>query len=137
MAIYRSKERDRRDWPIATMARVTKALGDPNRLRILNALRHGELCVCQIIELLPLAQSTVSKHLAILRSAGLIESRKSGRWIYCRRADPVSPRALRDLMNWLNRCADIVPEFRSDSVLMRKIIRLDKEKLCRQQLKKK
>jgi DNA-binding transcriptional ArsR family regulator len=61
---------------------IAKALADDNRVRILMFLRDGELCVCQIIEMLQLAPSTVSKHLAILRSAGLIDSRKKGRWIY-------------------------------------------------------
>jgi DNA-binding transcriptional ArsR family regulator len=61
---------------------ILKALADENRLRALCALRGGELCVCQIIALLGLAPSTVSKHLAILRSARLVESRKEGRWIY-------------------------------------------------------
>ena len=63
---------------------VTKALSDRNRVRLLCALRGGELCVCQLIELLGLAPSTVSKHLAILTQAELIESRKEGRWVYYR-----------------------------------------------------
>lgn len=61
---------------------VFKALGDENRMRMLLALQDGELCVCQLIELLGLAPSTVSKHLSILRNARLVESRKDGRWIY-------------------------------------------------------
>ncbi len=71
---------------------VLKALSDPNRLRALYALRLGELCVCQLIALLELAPSTVSKHLTILRSARLIESRKEGRWIHYRlsKASPMS-----------------------------------------------
>ena len=57
---------------------ITKALSDPNRVRILLSLRRGELCVCQITELFGLATSTVSKHLSILSEAGLILSRKTG-----------------------------------------------------------
>ena len=49
---------------------ITKALSDPNRVRILLALRDGELCVCQITELFGFAPSTVSKHLSILHGAG-------------------------------------------------------------------
>jgi DNA-binding transcriptional ArsR family regulator len=63
---------------------VLKALADENRLRALCALRGGELCVCQLIALLDLAPSTVSRHLTILRSARLVDSRKDGRWIYYR-----------------------------------------------------
>ena len=60
---------------------VAKALADDNRTRALMCLRAGELCVCRIIALLELAPSTVSKHLDILRRAGLVESHKEGRWI--------------------------------------------------------
>jgi DNA-binding transcriptional ArsR family regulator len=63
---------------------VSAALADENRVRALLALRGGELCACQLIELLGLAPSTVSKHLAILRQAGLVEGRKEGRWMYYR-----------------------------------------------------
>ena len=55
---------------------VTRALSDESRVRILGALRGGELCVCQIVMLLGLAPSTVSKHLLLLRMAGLIEPRR-------------------------------------------------------------
>ncbi|HSW02527.1 MAG TPA: metalloregulator ArsR/SmtB family transcription factor [Sedimentisphaerales bacterium] len=61
---------------------LTKAMADGNRLRVLMALTGGELCVCQIVELLQLAPSTVSKHMSILRQAGLVEGRKDGRWMY-------------------------------------------------------
>lgn len=61
---------------------ILKALADENRLRVLSALQSGKLCVCQLVALLNLAPSTVSKHLAILRAARLVESRKVGRWMY-------------------------------------------------------
>lgn len=63
---------------------VAKALSDSQRLRAFMALRNGELCACQIIELLCLAPSTVSKHMSILKQAGLIQSRKDSRWVYYR-----------------------------------------------------
>ena len=63
--------------------KITKALADRSRLRIVMAMiTHKELCACQIIELLNLAGATVSRHLALLISAGLLKSRKEGRWIY-------------------------------------------------------
>ena len=61
--------------------KVMKALSDPNRVRVVKILEEGELCVCEIRELLGLAQSTVSKHLKILEDAGLVVSRKDGSWI--------------------------------------------------------
>lgn len=66
---------------------ITKALSDPQRVRALMSLRQGELCVCQIIELLSLAPSTISKHMSILKQAGLVSSRKDSRWVYYRLTD--------------------------------------------------
>ena len=66
---------------------ITKALADEQRVRVLLALERGELCVCQIVELMGLATSTISKHMSILKQARLVDSRKQGRWIYYRRAD--------------------------------------------------
>jgi len=66
---------------------VGRAVADPSRLRILKMLEGGELCVCQITETLGLAPATVSKHLSILRSAGLVAQRKAGRWVHYRLAE--------------------------------------------------
>lgn len=57
-----------------------KAAGDPTRTRMLKLLEGGGLCVCQVQAVLRLAPSTVSKHLAILRNAGLVEDRRNGKW---------------------------------------------------------
>lgn len=67
---------------------ITKAMTDENRLRILMALRERDLCVCQVTAFLDLAPSTTSKHLSILRQARLIDSKKNGKWVYYRLADP-------------------------------------------------
>ena len=61
---------------------IFKALSDQTRLRILKLLLKKELCVCEIEEGLDLSQSKVSRHLAVLRSAGLVEDRREGLWIF-------------------------------------------------------
>ena len=61
-----------------------KAISDPTRVRMLKLLEGGELCVCEIMEVLNLVQSTASKHLNILKIAGLVESHKNGTWSYYR-----------------------------------------------------
>ena len=61
--------------------KIFKALSDPNRLRILKALQIRTLCVCEIRELLQLANSTVSQHLRILKEAGFILEEKDGKWV--------------------------------------------------------
>jgi len=86
--------------PLEALLRIARALSDESRSRALLALRGGELCLCQVIELLRLAPSTVSKHMSVLREAGLIESRKEGRWHYYRSADPDAPDPVRKAIAW-------------------------------------
>ena len=64
--------------------RVMKALSDPSRVKIIKILGVKELCVCELRQLLGLAQPTVSKHLKILEEAGLVDYRKEGAWIIYR-----------------------------------------------------
>lgn len=59
-------------------ARIAKALGHPSRLVMLDALADGELCVCELTELVGADQSTVSKHLSVLKQAGIVSDRKEG-----------------------------------------------------------
>lgn len=65
-----------------------KAFADPVRLRLLNLLAGGEVCVCHLHEALELPQSTVSRHLAYLRRRGLVVGRKEGLWVHYRLAKP-------------------------------------------------
>ncbi len=77
---------------------VTKALADGNRLRVVAALKeHSELCVCQLTEMLRLATPTVSRHMSVLQQAGLVESRKDGRWILYRLSESFPPL----LLQWI------------------------------------
>lgn len=69
---------------------IFRALSDQTRLRILNLLQGGELCVCHIVGVLDSPQPTVSRHLAYLRKAGLVVARKEGLWMHYRLAPPRS-----------------------------------------------
>ncbi len=65
-------------------ARIYKAIGHPARLAMLDAMADGECCVCELVEVAGLSWATVSRHLSVLREAGLIEGRKEGAWIHYR-----------------------------------------------------
>jgi len=80
---------------------IAKALGDENRLRALLALRNGELCLCQLIELLQLAPSTISKHMDVLYVAGLVTRRKEGRWQYYTLAGKDASPIARQAVKWV------------------------------------
>jgi ArsR family transcriptional regulator len=68
----------------AQTARVFHALSDPTRLRLVDLLRGGERCVCDLIEALDAAQSRLSFHLKALKDAGLVLDRREGRWVHYR-----------------------------------------------------
>ena len=93
---------------------VMKAAADPTRVRILKMLEGGELCVCQIIAVLALSPSTVSKHLFLLKSAGLVNDRKEKKWVHYsldRENDDVYVAGiLRELSGWLGRDPVIVKD---------------------------
>lgn len=112
------------------LVRTTKALADENRIRILGALQGRELCVCQLIELLDLAPSTVSKHLSILRNARLIDSRKAGRWIYYRPAGGDAPPGIPETLEWVWRAFADTRQHAEDSQRMETILEMDPEVLC-------
>jgi ArsR family transcriptional regulator len=67
---------------VRALSRLFRALGDETRLRIVALLSHGELCVCHVEEALGLTQPTASRHLSVLKAAGVVEPRREGTWIY-------------------------------------------------------
>ena len=79
------------DKRLESIETLFRALADRTRLRIVGLLLSGEICVCNIHESLGLPQPTVSRHLAYLRNAGLVASRKNGLWVHYRLADVPDP----------------------------------------------
>lgn len=77
--------------PLTELEGLFKALADETRLRILGLLLTGEVCVCHIHESLRIPQPKASRHLAYLRRAGLVETRRDGLWIHYRLAAPRNP----------------------------------------------
>jgi ArsR family transcriptional regulator len=81
------------------------ALADKTRLRLLNLMRNGEICVCFFVEVLKEAQPKISRHLAYLRNAGVVETRRDGKWMYYKIVEPendFAARVLRDTLVWLD-----------------------------------
>src|SRR5688572_5347132 len=86
------------------VAGLLKALGDEARLRLVALLAGGELCVCHLQSATGLSQPNVSRHLAVLRAAGVVESRRAGSWVHyrlARQVDPARQRVLESLLGAL------------------------------------
>jgi ArsR family transcriptional regulator, arsenate/arsenite/antimonite-responsive transcriptional repressor len=95
--------------------RLFRAFSDQTRLRALHLLRGGELCVCDLVAILGVPQPTASRHLAYLRQAGLVRTRKQGLWTYYRLAPAVSS-LHKKLLTCLDCCVEEIPQLAEDAV---------------------
>ena len=109
--------------PLDASVELFKAFADPVRLRLLNLLADGEVCVCHLHEALDLPQSTVSRHLAYLRKRGLVVGRKEGLWVHYRLARPAD-KLHRHLIDSLKECSSGIETLDQDRQ------RLDRRSCC-------
>lgn len=117
-----------------TALNIAKALGDSNRMRVVVALMaQDELCACQLIEMLRLSGATVSRHMSVLQHAGLVRSRKEGRWVHYRLADSF-PAPVRQ---WLLESLSDSPEIMADRKSLQTVLSCEPDDLCRQQKERK
>ena len=115
---------------------IARALSDENRVRALLALGDQEVCVCQIVELLQLAPSTVSKHMSILKQAKLVVAKKNGRWVHYRLPGKEASPIVRQALSWVRQAAMADNGIKNDAVKMVKILDTDRELICERQYRK-
>jgi ArsR family transcriptional regulator len=97
-----------------------RAFSDETRVRLLNLMRGGEVCVCDLVDTLRIPQPTASRHLATLRRAGLVAVRKDGLWSHYSLA-PAGGKFHAKLLESLECCFDEVPELAADTTRMQKV----------------
>ena len=89
----------------ASLHLLFRALADPTRLRLLNLIAGREICVCYFVEILGMSQPKISRHLAYLRKAGIVASRRDGKWMHYRLSMPpdgIAAGVLRDTLRYLS-----------------------------------
>ena len=104
-------------------AGMIKALGHPSRLAMVEALAEGELCVCDLQELVGSDISTVSKHLTVLKAAGIVSDRKQGQWVYYSLRTPCIVGfldCLDSVMDGSGECGQCAPPIRQARTTARK-----------------
>ncbi len=107
--------------------KVTKALSDPNRLKIIKLLQHKVMCVCELKEALDIAQPTVSKHLKILEEAGLVYYKKDDRWVNYYISDGKSSAYAANMLGNLKHWLEQDPEI---SALIERLPSISREFVC-------
>ena len=113
---------------LAGFLAVHKALADSSRVRALGLLTHGELCLCELIQVLGLAPSTVSKHMTELQRAGLVERRKRGRWHFYRFPTKAASPHVRAAGRWVRRLQED-PQLKSDVKTLNKVKQMEPEQV--------
>lgn len=114
-------------FDLSDSAQLFKALGDETRLRILGLLRHGELCVCDIMEVLKLPQSTASRHLAYLRNSSWISGARRGKWMYYRlRENTRNQSVSQGIIEYLSS----MPQIREDHLILLRHLETKGEHEC-------
>ncbi len=108
---------------------AAKAFADPSRVRMLLALREGELCVCELCDALAVTQSTLSTHLQVIRRAGLVSARKQGKWMYYAIA-PDAKRLLDSLARFYSRSLSTDATLRRDARKLRQRLSLRDDGAC-------
>lgn len=117
---------------LSELCTIAHALSDPNRVRLLAACMDQERCVCQLVGLIELSNPAISKHLSTLKDAGLLESRREGRWVHYRTPD--SPTAIAaGAMLSLREAIENDPQIRSDELTLSRIDAIDPSELARMQ----
>lgn len=108
---------------------ITKALSDESRVRALLSVKDGELCLCQIIDVLKLSPATVSKHMNLLHQAGLVQRRKDGKWHFYRLAQDDATPTVRRVLDWAVGELKSDPVVRDDARRIRQVRRRGLEEL--------
>lgn len=108
---------------------ISKAMSDETRMRALMALAERELCLCQLVELLELAPSTISRHMTLLRQADLVERRKEGTWHFYRLAGDAAGPVVRQALAWLTDALANDPRVREDAARIAHVCKSDLEEL--------
>jgi DNA-binding transcriptional ArsR family regulator len=98
----------------APLTELLSAVADPVRLRLTSLIAHnGETCVCDLVDATGLTQTNVSRHLSLLRHAGLVTGRKQGLWVYYSINKPVSA-SQKQILSLVKKAIDTEPELHAD-----------------------
>jgi ArsR family transcriptional regulator, arsenate/arsenite/antimonite-responsive transcriptional repressor len=104
---------------VRPLTKLFRALGDETRVRIVALLVHGELCVCHVERALDLSQPNCSRQLGILKSAGVVDSRRDGTWVYYRITDQAYD-AVTDVLGVLTKTFGAEKSLRADLARVKK-----------------
>jgi ArsR family transcriptional regulator len=110
---------------------IFKALSDETRVRILKLLEGGELCICKIMEVLDMKQSRVSRHMGILKNAGLVKDRRDGKWVHYSLNPEPEDLCCKKMISLLAECLKNQETVMRDQKKLQKLLEREKKGLWR------
>jgi len=108
---------------------IFKALSDDTRLRVVKLLQERELCVCELMQVLDMSQPRISRHMSVLKNAGLLEDRREGKWVHYSLRNGVENKEINVILQTLSRLAADHPLVQVDRRKLKRAIRLG-EAVC-------
>jgi len=106
------------------LANVIKALSDETRLRVMKLLEEREICVCELMQVLNMSQPRVSRHLSVLKNAGLVDDRREGKWVYYSLCNKTDNEEVRTILKTMSKMANNNSVVRKDKMHLKKAVRL-------------
>ena len=112
-------------------AQIFQALSDETRLRVIKLLEERELCVCELIQVLDMSQPRISRHLSVLKNAGLVDDRREGKWVYYSLCDGNENKAIKTILKTMTLLANDNSAVKKDKKKLKKAVRLSEiERIC-------
>ena len=118
-------------------ANIFKALSDETRLRVVKLLQERELCVCELIQVLNMSQPRISRHLSVLKNAGIVDDRREGKWVYYSLCNETRNNKVKTILEAMSLLADDNSVVKKDKKNLKRAVRLSKiERCCSSRWKK-
>ena len=114
--------------PMKKITNIFKALSDDTRLRVVKLLQERELCVCELMQVLDMSQPRISRHLSVLKNAGLVNDRREGKWIHYSLRKETQGKEIKIFLDAMVVMANDDAIIRADKKNLKKAIRLSEVK---------
>lgn len=111
-----------------SVAHICKALSDETRVRVMKLLEERELCVCELMQVLEMSQPRISRHLGVLKNAGLVNDRREGKWVYYSLRPGGEHDAVKNLLNAVALIGDEIGQVQADRERLKRAVRLSELK---------
>ena len=112
------------------IANIFKALSDDTRLRVVKLLQERELCVCELMQVLDMSQPRISRHMSVLKNAGLLEDRREGKWVHYSLRKETPEKEIKILLDSMVVIANDDTVFKADQKKLKKAVKLGEIKTC-------